>query len=129
MVSLKLKSCVTNLLEIIDLITEALNRVFYVVMILLDFTKAFDKVVHSFILFINLSLYLLFLLKISAYGFNSQIVAWIDDFLRNSKQREVLGENISDWLDVLNGSPQGACISPLLSIIYINDMPDVVCRR
>ena len=29
-------------------------------------------------------------------------------------------------LEVLSGSPQGASISPLLFIFYINDMPDVV---
>lgn len=73
-------------------------------MILLDF----DKVVHSFLS-----------LKISDYGFNSQIVVWIDDFLRNRKLRVVLGENISDCLEVLSGSPQGASISPLLFIFYI----------
>ena len=47
---IKLKSCVTNLLETLDVITEALNIGFYAVIIFLDFEKAFDKVIHSLLL-------------------------------------------------------------------------------
>ena len=40
------KACVTNLLETLDIITDALNSGFQVDLILLDFAKAFDKVSH-----------------------------------------------------------------------------------
>lgn len=53
------KSCVTNLLETIDSITEALNQGYYVVLILLDFAKAFDTVPHEELI-----------LKIRAFGFD-----------------------------------------------------------
>ena len=41
------KACNTNLLETMDLITEAINLGFIVDLILLDFAKAFDKVSHA----------------------------------------------------------------------------------
>ena len=42
----KFKSCVTNLLECLDIITEALNRGFEVDLLFIDFLKAFDLVPH-----------------------------------------------------------------------------------
>ena len=41
------KSCATNLLETLDIVTETLNRGFVIDLIFLDFAKAFDKVSHS----------------------------------------------------------------------------------
>ena len=45
------KSCVTNLLETLDIITEALNRGHCAVAVLLDFAKAFDTVLHEELIF------------------------------------------------------------------------------
>ena len=38
------KACVTNLLETLEIITDAVNKEKSVDLVLLDFTKAFDKV-------------------------------------------------------------------------------------
>ena len=75
------KSCVTNLLEAIDLITEMLNRGFSVDLIFLDFAKAFDLVSHNGIL-----------IKLKYLGFEDRIIKWIESFLKGRKQRVVLGE-------------------------------------
>ena len=41
------KACVTNLLETLDIITEAVNKEHLVYLVLLGFAKAFDKVSHA----------------------------------------------------------------------------------
>ena len=75
------KSCATNLIESIDILTDALNNGKMVHVVYTDFSKAFDKVDHD-----------LLLLKTEAYGFSGYILEWIKDFLneRESNSRKQL---------------------------------------
>ena len=83
------KSCVTNLLETLDILTETLNRGFVAIIIYLDFEKAFDKVSAEALL-----------LKLSKYGFNGNILAWIKSFLENRRQRVCVNQARSSWREV-----------------------------
>ena len=76
----RMKSCVTNLLESVDIITEAFNQGYLVDLIFLDFAKAFDKVWHRALL-----------LKLNSYGLNGEILAWLESFLSQRRQRVVIG--------------------------------------
>ena len=109
------KSCTMNILETLDIITNGLADHYEVIMILLDFDKAFDKVSHQ-----------LFLVKLKALEFDSKTINWIKAFLANRQQRVVLGQTISGWKDVLSSVPLSAVLGPLLFIIFINGMPDLV---
>ena len=110
------KACMTNLLETLDILTDSANKGESVDLVLLDFAKAFDKVSHEKLL-----------LKLEAYGIDSILIRWVKSFLSNRRQRVVIGDNSSEWVEVTSSVPQGS--GPLLFIIFINDLPENIKKQ
>jgi hypothetical protein len=109
------RSCLTNLLDYLEDVTEYLDQGWPVDVIFFDYSKAFDKVCHERLL-----------RQIEAHGVSGFALHWIRGWLTGRQQRVVLNGQASDWMEVLSSVPQGSVLGPILFIIFVNRVPQAV---
>jgi hypothetical protein len=115
----KLHSTGTALLKIAEDIRISMFKGNVTLMVFLDFTKAFDMVNHD-----------LLLKKLAQLNFSDPALNWLKSYLTNRRQaaKDSAG-NLSKWVPLESGTPQGSPLSALLFTLFTHDLPHLFKNR
>ena len=81
----------------------------------MDLQKAFDTINHEILLG-----------KLHAICFSEKTVSWFKSYLTDRAFNANINNHFSDLSKISCGIPQGSILSPLLFLLYVNDMPQAV---
>ena len=84
---------------------------------LIDYRKAFDLIDHTTLL-----------KELAIYGVSGRSLQWFDSYLKDPKQKVMIQRQLSSPQSIKASVPQGSILSPLLSILFLNDLPLEVSR-
>lgn len=82
-----------------------------IVAVFLDFKRAFETIDRK-----------LLIKKLEIYGCDENALEWFANYLTDRNQKVKIDDKISESITVQNGLPQGSVLSPLLFVLYINDI-------
>ena len=108
------RSCEHALLNAQNFILESLSKKQVTLLLLVDFSKAFDTIEHAILL-----------RKLEHYGIRGIVLKWFESYLDQRKQFVCINGSNSKTKPIKYGVPQGSILGPLLFIIYINDIPGI----
>ena len=89
----------------------------HVIIVTLDYRKAFDTINHR-----------LYLFKMECYGIRGIAYKMLTSYLRDRTHRVRIGKTVPDSLTINIGVPQGSLLSLILFFIFINDLVNLSCN-
>jgi hypothetical protein len=101
-----------NLIFLTQKAIEATNKKFRAISIFFDIQAAFDKVWHRGLIY-----------KLAKINLPTYLIEWIINFLSDRQFKVKINDHITENFPIKCGVPQGACLSPTLFSIFINDIP------
>ena len=107
------RSCEDQIIKLIQNISDGFQAkpMRRTVMALLDYSKAYDRTWKERLLS-----------KLHDFGTPRQMTLWIEAFLRTRTAEVVINGTRSKRVRMKQGLPQGSVLSPLLFILFINDI-------
>ena len=108
------RSCEHALLKTQNTLLQSLNNRQVSLLLLIDFSKAFDMVDHAVLL-----------QKLHYYGIRGPALTWLKSYLSNRKKFVSVNISDSNTMEIAYGVSQGYILGPLFFIIYINDIPEI----
>jgi len=111
---IKKHSKVTNLLDCTHDLAVSLHGGVNVDVVYVDFSRAFDSVVHSKLIY-----------KLIKDGRSGCLLMWNNAFFTDRYQCVIIEHCFSEWSPVICGIPQGSVLGPILFIIYVDEIFEV----
>ena len=111
------RSCEDQILRMVQAIEDGFQRkpMERSIMVLLDYSKAFDTVWRERLL-----------LSMHEKGVPLVYLRWIRSFLNNRQAKVRFGDALSSFKTIRQGVPQGAVLSPLLFLFYIDNLAKIL---
>ena len=107
-------STVHNLLNLSNLVIDALSQNASCMSIFLDVRKCFDLINRDKLF-----------AKLHYYGIRGPVLAWLKSYYKDRKQSVYFDGVYSETLLILLGVLQGSVLGPILFIIFINDLTNI----
>ena len=108
----------TALIRITDDILFALDNKYFIALIMIDMSAAFDTIDHNILLH-RLSHH---------FGINNSVLSWFRSYLNNRSHCVDVNNNISRSFQLFSGVPQGSVLAPILFTLYIKPLTSIISK-